>query len=304
MNQDLIRTSSPPRIASPHSPASAEVFQWSRRPLAFCPEKWYNGLAVEGWGAQPPPKVCTDAWRAPRRTHAHPYAYPRAGRARSVERPSRRKGYRWPSSFRKLGPRSSDWSSCAGRKHTSVREFVAQDGEPLWAIRAEQLIPERMAFFAKDTHLADAANLHCLTMPIVPQIMGNRNPRSRRLGMSGGDCGNDKASWHECCDGVRGEVRAPLSKCIDIGNKRPALPEGRKGKAEQQPPGVLPRLTGYPGISSSSALCEMSQFLPWLFSQSYPLKDVPVSTLMFLAVLPSVRCPRFLPVMYNRFAPY
>jgi hypothetical protein len=40
------------------------------------------------------------------------------------------------------------------------------------------------------------------------------------------------------------------------------LPDFRQGKSEQQPPGMLPRFTRYPGISQRSTLCEMSQSLP------------------------------------------
>jgi hypothetical protein len=67
-------------------------------------------------------------------------------------------------------------------------------------------------------------------------------------------------------------------------------------------PEVLPRLTGYPGTSRRSTLCEMCQSLPWLFSQLSPLYDVQALSLFALAVLPSVRCPRFLPDINNRYA--
>jgi hypothetical protein len=40
-------------------------------------------------------------------------------------------------------------TSCAGRKCTSVRRPAAQDEQPLWVIRADQLIPERTAFSAR-----------------------------------------------------------------------------------------------------------------------------------------------------------
>ncbi len=66
------------------------------------------------------------------------------------------------------------------------------------------------------------------------------------------------------------------------------LPCRKVGKAGLQPLGVLPGLTGSSGISHSSTLCEMSQFLPWLFSQLYPLFDVQASTLFVLSVFPPV----------------
>lgn len=75
------------------------------------------------------------------------------------------------------------------------------------------------------------------------------------------------------------------------------------GKAGLQPLGVLPRLTGSLGISHSSTLCEMSQFLPWLFSQLYPLFDIQASTLFVLAVFPPVRCPSLYPVCSRSLPP-
>lgn len=47
-------------------------------------------------------------------------------------------------------------------------------------------------------------------------------------------------------------------------------------------------LTRHPGILRRPTLCEIYQFLPWLFSQLYPLFDVQASILYVLPAFPPV----------------